>query len=85
MEDEFALRYVCTCPGVNSRAELVTLAPGLRSEQRVAPLAGGIKNKKLMKQANILLYLFSQGRTEAISTGGGGGGGGCFPKFYRRK
>ena len=29
------------CPGVNSRAELVTLAPGLRPERRFAPLAWG--------------------------------------------
>ena len=28
-------------PGVNSRAELVTLAPGLRPERRFAPLARG--------------------------------------------
>ncbi len=34
MEDDFALRYVRIYPGVNSRAELVTLAPGLRSERR---------------------------------------------------
>ncbi len=30
MEDDIALRYVRIYPGVNSRAELVTLAPGLR-------------------------------------------------------
>ncbi len=30
MEDDFALRYARIYPGVNSRAELVTLAPGLR-------------------------------------------------------
>ncbi len=29
--------------GVNSRAELVTLAPGLRPERRFAPLARGQK------------------------------------------
>ncbi len=34
MEDDFALRYVRIYPGVNSRAELVTLAPGLRPERR---------------------------------------------------
>ena len=36
---DFALRYVRFYPGVNSRAELVTLAPGLRPERRLAPLA----------------------------------------------
>ncbi len=41
MEDDFALRYVRIYPGVNSRAELVTLAPGLRPERRFAPLARG--------------------------------------------
>ena len=39
MADDFALRYVRIYPGVNSRAELVTLAPGLRPERRLAPLA----------------------------------------------
>ncbi len=34
MEDDFALRYVRIYPGVNSRAELVTLAPGLFPFQR---------------------------------------------------
>ena len=29
-------------PGVNSRAELVTLAPGLRPERRFAPFGSGI-------------------------------------------
>ncbi len=29
-------------PGVNSRAELVTIAPGLRPERREAPLARGL-------------------------------------------
>ncbi len=37
----FALRCVRIFPGVNSRAELVTLAPGLRPERRFAPLARG--------------------------------------------
>ena len=37
--DDFALRYVRIYPGVNSRAELVTLVPGLRPERRFAPLA----------------------------------------------
>ncbi len=36
MEDDFAFRYVRIYPGVNSRAELVTLAPGLRPERRLA-------------------------------------------------
>ena len=39
MEDDFALRYARIYQGVNSRAELVTLAPGLRPERRFAPLA----------------------------------------------
>ncbi len=38
---DFALRCVRFYPGLNSRAELVTLAPGLRPEQRFAPLARG--------------------------------------------
>ncbi len=38
---DFALRYVRFYPGVNTRAELVTLAPGLRPERRFAPLAQG--------------------------------------------
>ena len=33
-------------PGVNSRAELVTLAPGLRPERRFAPLARGQISQK---------------------------------------
>ncbi len=37
--DDFALRYVHIYPGVNRRAELVTLPPGLRPERRFAPLA----------------------------------------------
>ena len=39
---DFAFRYVRFYPGVNSRAELVTLAPGLRLERRFAPLARGL-------------------------------------------
>ena len=39
---DFSLRCVCFYPGVNSRAELVTLAPGLRPGRRFAPLARGI-------------------------------------------
>ena len=42
MEDDFALRYARTYPGVNSRAELVTLALGLRPERHFAPLARGL-------------------------------------------
>ncbi len=38
----FALRNVRCNPGVNSRAEFVTLAPGLHPERRLAPLARGI-------------------------------------------
>ncbi len=38
---DFSLRCVRFYPGVNSRAELVTLAPGLRQERRFAPLAPG--------------------------------------------
>ena len=38
---DFTLRCVRFYPGVNSRAELVTLAPGLRPERRFAPLARG--------------------------------------------
>ncbi len=47
MEDDFAFRYIRIYPGVNSRAELVTLAPGLRPERRFAPLARGISGKVL--------------------------------------
>ncbi len=38
----FTLRCVRFYPGVNSRAELVTLAPGLRPARRFAPLARGL-------------------------------------------
>ncbi len=41
MVDNLALRYVRIYPGVNSRAELVTLAPGLRP-----PLARGLHSQK---------------------------------------
>ena len=41
MEDDFALRYARTYPGVNNRTELVTLAPGLCPERCFAPLARG--------------------------------------------
>ena len=39
---DFTLRCVRFYPGVNSRAELATLAPGLRLERRFAPLARGL-------------------------------------------
>ena len=39
----FTLRCVRFYPGVNSRAELVTLAPGLCPERRFAPLARGLR------------------------------------------
>ena len=39
---DFTLRRVRIFQGVNSRAELVTLAPGLRPERRFAPLARGL-------------------------------------------
>ena len=39
---DFTLRCVRIFPGVNSRAELVTLAPGLHPERRFAPLARGL-------------------------------------------
>ena len=39
---DFTLRCVRFYPGVNSRAELVTLALGLRPERRFAPLAWGL-------------------------------------------
>ena len=42
MEDGFVLRYVRIYPGVNSRAELVTLALGLRPERRFAAVGSGI-------------------------------------------
>ena len=43
---DFSLRCVRFYPGVNSRAELVTLAPGLRPERRFAPLARGLISKE---------------------------------------
>ena len=43
---DFTLRCVRFYPGVNSRAELVTLAPGLRPERRFAPLARGLTRVK---------------------------------------
>ena len=44
----FTLRCVRFYPGVNSRAEIVTLATGLRLERHFAPLARGLLsiNKK---------------------------------------
>ena len=53
--DDFALRYVRIYPGVNSRAELVTLAPGLRSERRFAPLARG-QYGDLLKKSEVRNY-----------------------------
>ncbi len=47
MEDDFALRFARIYPGVNSRAELVTLAPGLRPERRFAPLARGLHDGEI--------------------------------------
>ena len=48
---DFTLRCVRIFPGVNSRAELVTLAPGLRPERRFAPLARGLM-KYFLKKVN---------------------------------
>ena len=49
---DFTLRCVRFCPGVNSRAELVTLAPGLRPERRFAPLARGLFVGILINESN---------------------------------
>ena len=49
MNDDFALRYVRIYPGVNSRAELVTLILGLRPERRFAPMARGNKSQTVLK------------------------------------
>ncbi len=49
------LRYVRIYPGVNSRAELVTLAPGLRPERRFAPLARGLHVIYIIYVNNTLL------------------------------
>ena len=43
-------------PGVNSRAELVTLAPGLRPERRFAPLARGQKQGYLLDMSLACLW-----------------------------
>ncbi len=59
MEDDFALRYVRNYPGVNSRAELVTLAPGLRPERRFAPLARG-QLKSIQLQAIFIVFYRKQ-------------------------
>ena len=40
--DDFALRYVRIYPGVNSRAELVTLAPGLTPGTALRAVGSGI-------------------------------------------
>ena len=42
MEDDFALRYARIYPGVNSRAELVTLAPGLTPGTALRAVGSGI-------------------------------------------
>ncbi len=62
MEDDFALRYVRIYLGVNSRAELVTLAPGLRPERRFAPLARGLENMHAatLRLATKELYIFPE-------------------------
>ncbi len=44
--DELCTSLCSHFPGVNSRAELVTLAPGLRPERRFAPLARGLHHLK---------------------------------------
>ncbi len=43
MTPTFESAMLSFSPGVNSRAELVTLAPGLRPERRFAPLARGLR------------------------------------------
>ena len=48
MVDNFVLRYVRIYPGVNSRAELVTLAPGLTPG--TAPRAVGLGISEKMYQ-----------------------------------
>ncbi len=50
---DFLLRCVCFYPGVNSRAELVTLAPGLRTERRFALLARGLITSSVMLTFNL--------------------------------
>ncbi len=45
-------------PGVNSRAELVTLAPGLRPERGFAPLARGLFLFRINSTTIIEIYLF---------------------------
>ncbi len=46
---DFSLRCARFYAGVNSRAELVTLAPGLRPERRFAPLARGLLGEEEAK------------------------------------
>ena len=53
MTTTFESAMLSFSPGVNSRAELVTLAPGLRPERRFAPLARG----QLNTLAKVLLHL----------------------------
>ena len=56
------LRCVRIFPGVNSRAELVTLAPGLRPERRFAPLARGIWNL-----FRVLLFISNISRVSEVN------------------
>ncbi len=44
-DNHFWIRYAVFFPGLNSRAELVTLAPCLCQERRFAPLAWGLYGK----------------------------------------
>ncbi len=46
----FALRCVRIFPGVNSHAELVTLAPSLRPERRFMSLARGLIDFNRLKE-----------------------------------
>ncbi len=65
MEDDFALRYVRIYPGVNSRAELVTLA-----QRRFAPLARGLhllKNIKFCYPRHFFLHSTFYPRPSTIS------------------
>ncbi len=52
----FAPRCVRISPGVNSRAELVTLAPGLR--QRCFPLDHFARRRRHLKYCHFILTLF---------------------------
>ncbi len=61
----FTLRCVRFHPGINSRAELVTLVPGLRLERRFAPLARGL-NMLYSPQAGYLDGLHSTEGTQRL-------------------